>query len=514
MLKPVIRFGKLLLAVSALFISFAQPLWAAGVLNCSAVNAGGAENVAVNLRDTKGTAPVNATLLGVNALYWIDDDKAWEQGLGERLKQLKISTLRFPGGEVADNFDWEQNALERPDQFPKEATTPQLKAQRLDYLEFLEQARKIGAENLFFVVNLEGAFLAAGDREENILRYAQKAGHWVTEVKRHGYHVKYWEIGNESYLKQTSYPMTSAEYAHALSIFAREMRKADPSILIAALGPEGIQASGFADSLTPEQLRYFRSNGNDICANRHGPECLKEIRRTVPGVAQPVPWWEILLRDAPADFDAAVIHNYGTADLPVGRMENRFQESNKISKLQNLLDQGTGRHIWVEVTEWNVPKNREEFGGADIVLDNAIKLGNYMAAGVDHALFWPVRFKNNDDRALLSFDGSDPTAMYRAFDLLSPMLSGAFVEQLSLGAGIYFLQTRAPDGERVLLVNRGKTSKQVSVDFTGNEARETMVNQVSGQAMSGGELCHTLETSSGIALTMPPDSLTVISLTK
>lgn len=437
--------------------------------------------------------------LGANVLYWIDDDAAWTQGgLLEVLRRAQITTLRFPGGEVADNFDWERNALERPDDYPGEAPTDALKAQRLDHEAFLRYARQLGAGDVFLVVNLESAYLAPGNTEDNILRYAKKAAAWVKEVKRLGYRVRHWEVGNESYLKETSYPLTASEYAHAVSIYSREMKKADPDILIGVHGPASLDESGFADSLTDEQLEYVRGNGKAVCAGRLGKDCVDEIRKRVPGRAEDSPWWDVVLREAQHSIDFAVVHRYSRAEA------YGFRETDRLIKLRTRMEKAVGRCVGLAVTEWNVPyKGLPTSDQTQAALDNLVALGAYMAAGASHAHFWPVRFQHNDGRALLTFEQGAPTASYRALQLFAPMLLGSPVRQAMLGDDVYMLHTRTEADERVMLINRGRTP--VSVSIPGATAQ---VHQLAGPSMTEGRFCR-ISHDRRVEVELPPASISV-----
>ena len=420
------------------------------------------------------------SLSGMNTLYWIDDDKAWEQqGLGFKLQYNDITTLRFPGGEVADNYDWELSRLENSNRFPKEPKDFISQSNRLDYLEFLEHAKKINANNLFFVVNLEGAFLAKGNRDKNILRYAKKAARWVKAVKQQGYKVKYWEIGNESYLQGGIYPLTSQEYAKAVKVFYKEMKNADSSIKIGIVGPEGLKSQGFASSLTNEQLSYFRHRGKkQACKGHKGVACRDWIQQIISGTSQEKTWWEVVLRDVGNSFDFIVIHDYGL----VGR---NLHYANHIKKIRNHVEKFSGRNVEIAITEWNVPNpKRVKLSEIDVVLQNSIKLGNYMASDINQAVFWPLRYKKNDYRALLSFESLEPTLMYKTFEILKPVLSSSFVKHLSLSKNVYFLQTNSKNINYAVFVNRSNKHEMVYTKINNDFLKNIEMKQV-GKGVKG-----------------------------
>ncbi|TAN66281.1 MAG: hypothetical protein EPN17_14520 [Methylobacter sp.] len=451
-----------------------------------------------------GSNTNNQNLLGMNNLYWIDDDKAWGQkNLGATLSQANVTALRYPGGEVADNYNWETNSLENPNEFPKEAPNASLKAQRLDYLEFLGHAAKMGVTNIFFVVNVEGAFLAPGNTDNNILLYAQKAARWVADVKRHGYHVSYWEIGNEPYLSSTTYSLTPLEYAKALKIYYREMKRADPSIQIGVTGPEGLQGKGFAGLLTEEQLAHVRKD-KDFCKNERANDCAESVKKLIPGENRGMPWWNTIVDNAKDSFDFVAIHDYSI-------VEKQLAHTNQIQKLSSYLQQSTGKKVDIAVTEWNVPNRKKGFTNtADIALDNAVKLGNYLVGQVNYAIFWPIRSEENSYRALLTFDSAEPTILYKTFKLITPVLAGRPVNQLSLDKDVYFLQTQTKQETTAMLVNRGEEGKLVKADLNSVINSNVEIEQLDVVTEKVTVTNGKAKLSNSIEFTLPPKSVTVV----
>lgn len=483
--------------------------WAESQLKCGPGGQGKVKSLAIG---GLAVAPgPTKSLLGANVLYFIDDDKTWNAGLGEKLNRLRLSALRFPGGEVADQYDWEKGGKEKLGISAGNDGSEDF-APFTDGLEFLKRAKVAGIPDIYFVVNLEGAFVAPGDRGENIRRYAEKAARWVAEVKRQGFVVKYWEIGNESNHDSTTFTLTAAEYAGALAIFSREMKRADPQIKIAANGPTGVNASGFADKFTKEQLEFFRGKGRKLCGKKPEKGCIEKIRQVIPGTVKPVAWWDVLAARAGRDFDMAVIHSYSMVKLPKSFEKSESKEMRQVQRLRERLEQETGRRIAISVTEWNVPpKRRENIASGDAALANVIKLGNYLAAGVEHALFWPLRYPDSE-RALLTMDGLEVTPMYRAFEAVAPVMNGAYAGQKVLAAGVYALKTNTTSGERVMLVNTGNHPLQVDLRLQDGRSHEVQVNQLTGENMSGGETCRGSSIENGVSITLPPGSLTTAIL--
>ena len=103
------------------------------------------------------TAPlreINPLFFGVNTLFWIEDDDALKDGkLAQLLQDLPCRLMRFPGGEVADNYHWQTRKLDNIRDFPASEGPD-----KLDCDKFMTLCRQVGAEPIF-VVNLESGFV-------------------------------------------------------------------------------------------------------------------------------------------------------------------------------------------------------------------------------------------------------------------------------------------------------------------------------------------------------------------
>lgn len=278
-------------------------------------------------------------ITGASLLYHVDDDAYWRRPQAyEGLRAAHIGALRFPGGELADNYDWERHAVERAADWPGEAATAQGRAARTDFREFIAHAAQAGVGDVFLVVNLDGAFRAAGERRANIERYAQAAARWVAAVNGAGAPLSvHWEIGNEPYLGG-SYPLTAREYAQALTVFAAAMRAADPQVRIGAAGPGTLGGVGFADRLGAPALSRLRAgagNSRRACPGLTTPACIATLQQGDP-VPAPEAWWPTVMQLAAGSFDYAVLHRYARA-TPLGAAG--FPLSERTHRLRRALQQ-------------------------------------------------------------------------------------------------------------------------------------------------------------------------------
>ena len=435
--------------------------------------------------------------LGVTVQYAWDDDRAWNDfDVARKLARLGVTTLRFPGGEDSDNYDWERHALDRPAEFPGEAANEIDRERRTDYKEFLEHARQVGAHDLFFVVNVDSAFHAGGDLLENIKAQAKKAARWVRAANSSGQRVKYWEIGNEPYL--TDFPLTAHEYALALREFARAMRAVDPSILIGAAGPELRGGVAFADRLSAAQLKDLRSRGgntNLACPGLTLVRCIESAQNRVPGNASNDRWWEVLLAEAGESFDFAVIHRYAFADLAEkeasGRSVLRFTAQPNV--LRTYLEEKKGRRVPIAMTEWNTPYDKNRIlRPIDHLLEMAIQLGNTLVAQVDFAHYWPLRTPRTLFKPILSWDRAELSPASELFEILREIDPARPAIQFIQGSNVYVLRARRAGGEAVMVVNRSATPVSFESDQAAANQSEMTVRRLTGRddgAITGERKC-------------------------
>lgn len=423
---------------------------------------------------------------GASVLFHFDDDAWWSQAQAYAgLRAAQLGALRFPGGELADNYDWEQHAVERAADWPGAAATPAAREARTDYREFLAHAAQAGVGQVFMVVNVDGAFRAPGDRRVNLQRYAQKAARWVGEVKRAaGGMTVHWEIGNEPYLGG-SFPLTAQEYAQALQVFSAAMRAADPSVRIGAAGPGTLNGIAFADRLGAAALARLRAgaiNSRRACPGLTTPACIAALQQGEPAPA-PLPWWPEVMARAGDSFDFAVIHRYARA-TPL--TPSAFPLSQRVQRLKDALQRSTGRQVPLALTEWNTPSEKRHGALSEMehLLEIAIQHGNDAVAGVDYVLYWPLRAPAPGHRPLLESDGS-PTAVARLLALLHSLADADQRAQVTLAGGVYLLRSRSGESDDYLLVNTGTAARVIALDAAGGGGWtvQQITGDESGKAM-------------------------------
>ena len=199
-------------------------------------------------------AVVGPGRLGINLNFLVDDEteRHPKRPLQAALKEMGVQSLRFPGGEESDGYLWsvppfsrsvptlartgaaEWPANDRRFAFPDQKTL----RDTLDFDEFMAIAKEVRAEPVL-VVCYDSMYKephdggTAPDRRQLL----ETAVQWVRYANiTKGYGVKYWEIGNESYLESNNGAAMAAQYAADLKEFSAAMKAVDPTIKIGANG--------------------------------------------------------------------------------------------------------------------------------------------------------------------------------------------------------------------------------------------------------------------------------------
>jgi alpha-L-arabinofuranosidase len=155
------------------------------------------------------------------------------------LKQLRFGVLRFPGGNFVSSYEWRYGVGDidkRPPIFDPVWHAVQPNDVGTD--EFLALCRILGVDPY---ITVNAGFGDAWSARE-LVEYTNGAsttpmGKWRAENgHREPYQVKLWGIGNEPWGDYQMGAMALPQYELKHNLFAKEMRKIDPSIKLIAGG--------------------------------------------------------------------------------------------------------------------------------------------------------------------------------------------------------------------------------------------------------------------------------------
>ena len=401
------------------------------------------ESISVNAGSVTGV--VNPLFFGVNTLFMIDDDAALADGrIAGHLRAMPCRLMRFPGGDVADNYHWKTRTLDNPQWWPNESGP-----QTTDTDEFMALCRKVGAEPIF-VVDLESGFV-----HNDIAGAAREAAEWVAYCKQKDYRVRFWEIGNETYLYSPNQPpehhkhkrvrVTAAEYGRAFQQVTQAMKAVDSGILCGAVGPGSVTAS--CNNLLP--------NGGKA----DSPE---------------PPWWPTVLKTVGAKPDFLVVHEYfGHKLTPQWFARKGLNNGRGLPELKQFAQQALGRPAPLALTEWNLNK---DFSIRGIVAAQiqAEMLCRYLNAGVDWATFWPLRLKGQSFRSVLDLKTNEPLSSWQVLHFFATNAIGNIVQTEPTLPALFSFATLGvnPRTLNVFLINKSSlgAARTITLNINGFQA--------------------------------------------
>ncbi len=234
-LFPVITFAQGIFTAEQKTKSILIPTSSDAVNN----NATGIDGSITFDRISNGTE-ILPTLYGNNASSWMGKKILTDDVRKGHLKKLGITYMRFPGGNLSNNYFWDGNIPVTTKQDSKYSPTSGTdNAWRLSVDDFLKLCDTLNNTPVFCV---NASFARYGDSPNALNEAAHYAANFVRYVNTtKGRNVRYWEIGNENYGKwQAGYivdqdTINGVKYAEIVKIFADSMKAADATIKVGAV---------------------------------------------------------------------------------------------------------------------------------------------------------------------------------------------------------------------------------------------------------------------------------------
>jgi alpha-N-arabinofuranosidase len=177
--------------------------------------------------------------VGTVSLMPSDNIEGFRPEVIAALKQLRFGVLRFPGGNFVSSYEWRYGVGEidrRPPVFDPVWHAVQPNDVGTD--EFLTLCRLLGVDPY---ITVNAGFGDAWSARE-LVEYTNGAattpmGKWRAENGHPApYQVKFWGVGNEPWGDYQMGAMSLPQFELKHNLFAREMRKVDPSIKLVAGG--------------------------------------------------------------------------------------------------------------------------------------------------------------------------------------------------------------------------------------------------------------------------------------
>ncbi|MCL7748531.1 alpha-N-arabinofuranosidase [Halalkalibacter alkaliphilus] len=170
------------------------------------------------------------------------DEQGFRQDVIDLVKELQVSIVRYPGGNMVSAYNWEDGIgpkEERPHRL--ELAWRVIETNQVGTNEFIDWAKKANAE-VMMAVNLGTRGI---DAARNLVEYTNHAGGtaWSELRKQHGYekphNIKTWCLGNEMDGPWQIGQKTAVEYGRLAAETAKAMRLVDPTIELVSCGSSG-----------------------------------------------------------------------------------------------------------------------------------------------------------------------------------------------------------------------------------------------------------------------------------
>jgi len=167
----------------------------------------------------------------------LSDANGYRKDVMETVKNLNVSILRWPGGNFASGYNW-QDGIGPKDQRPVrlDLAWNDLESNRFGTDEFLRYCELIHTEP-YICIN---AGLGTIDDARHWVEYCNESRHtyWADQRRKNGreepYKVKYWALGNEIDGPWQMGNKSAEEYAKFALEAAKAMRQVDRNIKLVA----------------------------------------------------------------------------------------------------------------------------------------------------------------------------------------------------------------------------------------------------------------------------------------
>ncbi|HSE22187.1 MAG TPA: alpha-L-arabinofuranosidase C-terminal domain-containing protein [Pyrinomonadaceae bacterium] len=210
-------------------------------------------------------------LFGGHGHIWLDQTSLMasdsvgsvRQDVLEKVKELQPAFLRWPGGNVAQDYHWQWAIGPRDERQGWTNLSWKNESEPADFgtAEYIQFSRNVGAEPTI-TVNVEGRGATAEEAAAwveycngpTFSKYgALRAAHGYPEP----FNVKFWEVGNEIWGSWVRGHSDAETYARNFNRYAAAMRKVDKEIKLIAVGDNNMEWNRTVVSKAGPQIDYL-----------------------------------------------------------------------------------------------------------------------------------------------------------------------------------------------------------------------------------------------------------------
>jgi alpha-N-arabinofuranosidase len=228
----------------------------------SPVSAAASATATVRIHDQNPAHRIRAGLFGANLQWEHNGDGAWvdgqvQPGLVDAITGAGLTSLRFPGGELANRYQWKSAVGPLAQRSPGLDYAWQPEASVFGTDELISLCRQSGTTAVI-TVNPNADVQDAADWVEylngsaNSYWGAQRAANGSVEPLR----TVWWEIGNESFNPYAPGFAGAADYANRYLRFRRAMRARDSSIKVGLVLESSFQTAAWMINVFPHMVSW------------------------------------------------------------------------------------------------------------------------------------------------------------------------------------------------------------------------------------------------------------------
>jgi alpha-L-arabinofuranosidase len=181
----------------------------------------------------------------------------------DKIKDIKPAFLRWPGGNVAQDYHWQWGVGPRDERTVWTNLSWKNESEPSDFgtAEFIRLSRSVGAQPAI-TVNVEGRG-ATAEEAAAWVEYCNGAASSKYGAMRaaHGYpqpfNVRIWEIGNEIWGSWVRGHSDAKTYAQNFTRYAAAMRKVDPTIKLIAVGDNNMDWNRSVITMAGADIDYL-----------------------------------------------------------------------------------------------------------------------------------------------------------------------------------------------------------------------------------------------------------------